>query len=191
MSALATDEIYEHYLQKAISEVNELGDEIDAEADPPARARVGPPARGRLPAEVPPAALGGAGGSRVLRPRGAGDPEVAAAARVDPMASTARTASSSPTRRGESAPWLARELHIVEPKLVVCMGEEALGSSTRSTSRSRARSSRRSGELQTLRRRGGADTPDIDASLDEQPAKTRFWNAFKTLGPWWAELPPY
>ena len=33
--------------------------------------------------------------------------------------------------------------------------------------------------------------PDIDASLDEQPAKTRFWNAFKALGPWWAELPPY
>ena len=33
--------------------------------------------------------------------------------------------------------------------------------------------------------------PDIDASLDEQPAKTEFWNAFKALGPWWAELPPY
>ena len=33
--------------------------------------------------------------------------------------------------------------------------------------------------------------PDIDESLDEQPAKTRFWNAFKALGPWWAELPPY
>jgi hypothetical protein len=33
--------------------------------------------------------------------------------------------------------------------------------------------------------------PDIDASLDEAPAKTRFWNAFKQLGPWWAELPPY
>jgi len=33
--------------------------------------------------------------------------------------------------------------------------------------------------------------PDIDDSLDEQPAKTRFWNAFKALGPWWAELPPY
>jgi hypothetical protein len=34
-------------------------------------------------------------------------------------------------------------------------------------------------------------TPDIDASLDEQAAKTRFWQAFKALGPWWAELPPY
>ena len=34
-------------------------------------------------------------------------------------------------------------------------------------------------------------TPDIDASLDEQAAKTAFWNAFKALGPWWAQLPPY
>jgi uracil-DNA glycosylase len=33
--------------------------------------------------------------------------------------------------------------------------------------------------------------PDIDGSLDEQPAKTQFWNAFKALGPWFAELPPY
>jgi hypothetical protein len=33
--------------------------------------------------------------------------------------------------------------------------------------------------------------PDIDASLDDQAAKTRFWQAFKTLGAWWAELPPY
>ncbi len=33
--------------------------------------------------------------------------------------------------------------------------------------------------------------PDIDASLDEQPAKTRFWNAFKPVGRWWSELPPY
>jgi len=34
-------------------------------------------------------------------------------------------------------------------------------------------------------------TPDVDASLDEQTAKTAFWNAFKSLGDWWAALPPY
>jgi hypothetical protein len=34
-------------------------------------------------------------------------------------------------------------------------------------------------------------TPDIDESLDEQSSKTRFWAALKTLGTWWAELPPY
>ena len=93
----------------------------------------------------------------------------------------------------EAAPWLLRELHIVQPKLVVVMGERALGflnglgfplaraggpTSPASCSASRRRSRRWS-------------SPDIDASLDEQPAKTRFWNAFKALGPWWAELPPY
>ena len=33
--------------------------------------------------------------------------------------------------------------------------------------------------------------PDIDAALDEAPAKTAFWNAFKAVGAWWQELPPY
>jgi len=33
--------------------------------------------------------------------------------------------------------------------------------------------------------------PDIDSALDEAPAKTAFWNAFKSVGPWWAALPPY
>jgi hypothetical protein len=31
--------------------------------------------------------------------------------------------------------------------------------------------------------------PDIDSSLDEQGAKTRYWNAFKPIGEWWAALP--
>jgi hypothetical protein len=34
-------------------------------------------------------------------------------------------------------------------------------------------------------------TPDLDASLDEAPAKKKFWEAFKAIGPWWSELPPY
>ena len=82
MSAVPTDEIYEKYLQKAIAEINELGDEI-ARAAPPARVPVlgsGPPARGHLPAQAQPAAVGGPGGRRVLRPGRPGDPEVAPAA---------------------------------------------------------------------------------------------------------------
>ena len=34
-------------------------------------------------------------------------------------------------------------------------------------------------------------TPDVDSSLDEQKTKRAFWEAFKALGPWWSELPPY
>ena len=33
--------------------------------------------------------------------------------------------------------------------------------------------------------------PDIDTALDEAPAKTAFWNAFKAVGVWYSELPPY
>jgi hypothetical protein len=48
------------------------------------------------------------------------------------------------------------------------------------------------GELQELTPTiQGLVTPDIDQSLDEQPAKTAFWNAFKVLGEWWSQTPPY
>ena len=33
--------------------------------------------------------------------------------------------------------------------------------------------------------------PDIDASLDSEDAKRDFWSAFKALGEWYDELPPY
>jgi len=33
--------------------------------------------------------------------------------------------------------------------------------------------------------------PDIDASLDEEGAKQRFWRALRMLGDWYDELPPY
>ena len=33
--------------------------------------------------------------------------------------------------------------------------------------------------------------PDIDASLDEETAKRAFWRAFRVLGTWWSDFPPY
>ena len=32
---------------------------------------------------------------------------------------------------------------------------------------------------------------DIDESLDSEDSKREFWAAFRTLGDWYAELPPY
>jgi uracil-DNA glycosylase len=92
----------------------------------------------------------------------------------------------------ESRPFLVRELHIVQPKLVVVMGERAVAF-LNSLSFPLAREvSATDGELQQFTPTIEAlVTPDIDDSLDEQPAKTSFWNAFKSLGTWWAELPPY
>ena len=33
--------------------------------------------------------------------------------------------------------------------------------------------------------------PNIDDALDEESAKREFWTAFRVLGQWWADLPPY
>jgi len=33
--------------------------------------------------------------------------------------------------------------------------------------------------------------PNIDEALDEETAKREFWSAFRVLGQWWADLPPY
>jgi hypothetical protein len=33
--------------------------------------------------------------------------------------------------------------------------------------------------------------PNIDTALDEERAKREFWAAFRVLGRWYAELPPY
>jgi hypothetical protein len=34
-------------------------------------------------------------------------------------------------------------------------------------------------------------TPDIDDSLDDSDAKRAFWSAFRALGDWYRDEPPY
>jgi len=87
---------------------------------------------------------------------------------------------------------LTRELHIVQPKLLVVMGEDSLAFVNGLGFPLAASLEESLGELQQWTPTVEAlYVPDIDASLDEQAAKTRFWQALKALGPWWAELPPY
>jgi hypothetical protein len=33
--------------------------------------------------------------------------------------------------------------------------------------------------------------PNIDEALDEESAKRAFWTAFRRLGDWYADFPPY
>jgi uracil-DNA glycosylase family 4 len=87
---------------------------------------------------------------------------------------------------------LTEELAIVQPKIVVVMGEPAL----RVLNGLQIPLSRpiepREGEIQAFTPAVDAlYVPDIDASLDEEGAKQRFWRAFKTLGLWYEDLPPY
>jgi uracil-DNA glycosylase family 4 len=191
-----TDEIYERYLKKAIAEVNELGDELARAGD---ELRVPVVGSGHPLADVfllkhapqPPeiqegVAFFGRTGQAVLKSL--------QRLHVDPLAVYGTNCLKFGTEDpADAAAWLTRELHIVQPKLVVVMGgkaveflndlrfpladpidPETIGTVQRFTS--------------TI---GALVTPDVDESLDEQPSKTAFWNAFKALGPWWAEQPPY
>ena len=87
---------------------------------------------------------------------------------------------------------LREELAIVSPKLVVIMGAEALGV-VNDLQIPLAREVRPAlGELQSLTPSIEAlYVPNIDESLDEEPAKRAFWGAFRVVGQWWADLPPY
>ena len=196
MSAVPADEIHEQYLKKAISEINELGDEIARAAGGAAVPVLGsghPLADIFLlkhrpqPAEAQEGvAFFGRAGQAILKSL--------QRLRVDPMAvyGTNCVKFAEGAADEEARGWLTRELHIVQPKLVVVMGEDALVFLNELAFPLSQPVEPKLGELQELTPTVQAlVVPDIDASLDEQPAKTAFWNAFKVLGSWWAELPPY
>jgi uracil-DNA glycosylase family 4 len=192
---VATDEIFEKYLQKAITEINALGDEV-AQAGGGARVPVvgsGHPLADIFLLKYAPkaselqegVAFYGRAGNAVLKSL--------QRLRVDPMAIYGTNCLKfADGDVEESRPFLLRELHIVQPKLVVVMGADTVEFLNGLEFPLAREVTATEGELQSFTPTIQAlYTPDIDESLDEQPAKTRFWNAFKLLGTWWAELPPY
>ncbi len=87
---------------------------------------------------------------------------------------------------------LTEELAIVSPKMVVVMGPDALGVLNELEVPLARELSATSGEIQTFTPAIDAlFVPNIDEALDEEPAKRAFWSAFRVLGQWWADLPPY
>jgi hypothetical protein len=84
------------------------------------------------------------------------------------------------------------EIAIVQPRIVVVMGEEALEELNLLGVPLAREIEARPGELQRLTPACDAlYTPDIDRSLDEEGAKRDFWAAFRSLGEWYADFPPY
>ena len=190
------DEIQERYLRRAISEINELGDELLALGDErhvPVLGSGHPLGDVFLlkhrptPSEIQEGvAFFGRSGQALLKSL--------QRLAVDPLAIYGTNCLKFGTEDDEQAtPWLARELHIVQPKLLVVMGTEAVrfldaiafpladpladcepGKVVRFTPTIEA-----------------IVTPAIDEALDDEAAKTAFWATFKALGPWWAQLPPY
>ncbi len=196
MTSVPADEIYEKYLQKAIAEINELGDEIAraaAAADRIPALGSGHPLGDVLLLKHYPqqweiqegVAFFGRAGQAILKSL--------QRLHVDPLAVYGTNCLKfAGEDEAEARRFLTRELHVVQPKLVVVMGEDALAFLNALEFPLADTLEPALGELQRFTPTIEAlVTPDIDASLDEQPAKTQFWNAFKQLGPWWAELPPY
>ena len=191
----ATDEIYEKYLQKAIVEINELGDEV-ARAGGGTRVPVvgsGHPLADVLLLKYRPQAAEVHEGVAFYGRAGQAILKSLQRLRVDPTAVYGTNCLKFADGDEEEARgFLTRELHIVQPKLVVPMGEQALSFLNSIEFPLADTLEWKPGELQRLTATTEAlVVPDIDASLDEAPAKTEFWNAFKALGAWWAALPPY
>jgi uracil-DNA glycosylase family 4 len=191
---VTTDEIYERYLRKAIDEINRLSHEIAqaAEGAPTALPTGHPLANIFLLKYGPQAqelqegvAFHGRAGNALIKSL--------QRLHVDPMEVYGTNAVKfAGADLEQSAEWLRRELRIVEPKLVVVMGDDALEFLNDIGFQLARPVEDKVGELQRFTPTIEAlAVPDIDSSLDEAPAKTAFWNAFKTVGPWWAALPPY
>jgi len=192
---VSTDEIHDRYLKRAIAEINALGDELASHGDELHVPVVGsghPLADVFLlkwtpqPSEIQEGvAFFGRSGQALLKSL--------QRLHVDPLAVYGTNCLKFGTEDADDArAWLTRELHIVQPKLIVAMGVPAVDflnelgfPLSRTIDAEAAEIVPFTPTIEAL------VTPDIDDSLDEQGAKTRFWNAFKALGPWWAELPPY
>jgi len=87
---------------------------------------------------------------------------------------------------------LVQELAIVQPRMVVVMGADALGVLNDLGLPLARPIEHLPGVVQSLTPSVEAlVVPDIDLSLDEEAAKREFWSAFKVLGEWYADLPPY
>jgi uracil-DNA glycosylase family 4 len=84
------------------------------------------------------------------------------------------------------------ELAIVQPRIVVVMGEDAVEELNMLRVPLGRELDWKPGEVQRLTPTCDALTvPDIDRSLDDEGAKREFWGALRALGDWYDELPPY
>jgi uracil-DNA glycosylase len=192
---VSTDDISDRYLRKAIAEINELGDQIVQAAGSdrvPVLGSGGPLADVFLLKHRPQTAelhegvaFFGRAGQAILKS--------IKRLQVDATAVYGTNVVKFEGVEDEDARrWLTRELHVVQPKIVVVMGQDARTCLNAVGFPLSDELEDRQGEIQRFTPTIDAlVVPDIDVSLDEEKTKRAFWEAFKALGPWWAELPPY
>lgn len=196
------DEIREKYLERAIRELNELGHELSSCSDCP-RGNVMPVQGSGHPQADIFMLKHRAGPSEIEegvafygRPGNALMKSFKRLA-IDPIVVFGTLCVKCPLLDAEDASdacveRIAEEIAIVQPRIVVVMGPEALETLNRVELPLADEIEALEGEIQTLTPTIEAlYVPDIDTSLDEVSAKQRFWSAFRALGDWYDQLPPY
>ena len=196
------DEIKEKYLERAIRELNQLAREVQ-ECEHCPRGKLMPVLGSGHPladifmvkyaatnAEIEEgvAFYGRSGNALVKSFKRLG---------IDPLVVYGTLCAKCPTADPELAAdecvrRLVEEMAIVQPRIVVVMGPRALATVNALEVPLSRRIEEREGEIQAFTPTIDAlYVPDIDSSLDEEGAKQRFWRAFRMLGDWFDELPPY
>jgi len=199
---VAEDQIYERYQAKAIAEINALGHDVAEwlrEAHPGAAPVLG---TGHpladivllkylpLPAETQEGvAFFGRAGQAILKSL--------QRLRIDPLMlygtdCVKAAVNPAPEDLDRCRAWLTREIHITQPRMVVAMGDAALAFLNSIEFPLSVPGEAAAGEIQkwtpTIEL---LQTPDIDECLDSAESKQQFWAAFRVLGDWYENLPPY
>jgi uracil-DNA glycosylase family 4 len=202
VSSITDDEIREKYLERAIRELNDLGRDLSACQDCP-RGNVMPVQgsghpqadifmlkHAAMPSEIEEGvAFYGRAGNALMKSfkRLSIDPIVVFGTLCVkcPLTDPGHASESCMAR-------VAEEIAIVQPRIVVIMGDEALETLNDLELPLAERIEAQEGAIQRLTPTIDAlYVPDIDDSLDTDDAKQRFWTSFRALGEWYDRLPPY
>jgi uracil-DNA glycosylase family 4 len=202
MSPATDDEIREKYLERAIRELNTLTRELQACPHCPRGNLMPVLGSGHPQADVfllkyaptPPeieegVAFYGRAGSALMK--------AFKRLAIDPLAVYGTLCIKCPVSDTSLADpaciaRIAEEVAIVQPKIVVVMGEDALAVLNDLELPLAAPVAALAGDVQRLTPSMEAlYVPSIDEALDEEAAKRAFWSAFRVLGEWYADLPPY
>lgn len=197
------DQIFQKYLDKAIAEINDLTEQMrtcglcdhDAEFSPVLG--TGHPLADMFLVKYTPRASELEEGVAFHGP--AGEAILASVRRLDlnPLdlyGTNCIKCSTAPTacQQDRCPTWLRTEIGVVEPKLVVVMGEPALEVMNGLGIEDAAELGARPGEIQRWTHTCElVFCPDIDESLDRPAAKRDFWRAFRSVGEWYADRPPW
>jgi uracil-DNA glycosylase family 4 len=199
---VAEDEIYERYQARAISEINALGHDIAEwlrERHPGAAPVLGTghPLADIVLVKHRPTAAESQEGVAFFGRAGQAILKSLTRLRIDPLVLYGTACLKAAVEPDEAdlarcREWLTREIHITQPRIVVTMGDAArsfLESIAFPLSVPLAAGvgvvERWTPTIEALH------TPDVDESLDGARSKQEFWSAFRALGEWYENLPPY